>query len=51
VADTDLLDRKLRAKGWRPGNDLSYEQIPGGTHDEAAWAQRVRPMLRFLFPA
>lgn len=51
VADTDLLDRRLRAKGWHPGNDLSYEQIPGGTHDEAAWAQRVRPMLRFLFPA
>jgi enterochelin esterase-like enzyme len=41
----------LRAKGWRPGTDLRYERIPGGTHDEAAWSQRVRPMLRFLFPA
>jgi predicted alpha/beta superfamily hydrolase len=51
VSDTDLLDRRLRTKGWRPGIDLSYERIPGGTHDETAWAERVRPMLRFLFPA
>lgn len=51
VSDADLLERKLRARGWRPGIDLHYEKVPGGTHDEAAWAQRVRPMLRFLFPA
>jgi predicted alpha/beta superfamily hydrolase len=51
VADTDLLERCLRAKGWRTGVDLSYQRIAGGTHDEASWAQRVRPMLRFLFPA
>jgi enterochelin esterase-like enzyme len=51
IADVELLDKKLRAKGWRPEIDLNYEQIPGGTHDEAAWAQRVRPMLRFLYPA
>jgi predicted alpha/beta superfamily hydrolase len=51
ITDTDLLDRRLRSKGWRPGIDLSYQQIPGGTHDERAWAKRVRPMLQFLFPA
>jgi predicted alpha/beta superfamily hydrolase len=51
LADVDLLARRLRIKGWRIGVDLKYERIPGGTHDEAAWAQRVRPMLRFLFPA
>ena len=50
VTDVDLLDRRLRTKGWRPDADLRYERIPGGTHDEAAWSQRVRPMLRFLFP-
>ena len=50
VADMDLLDRRLRAKGWRESIDLNYERIAGGTHDEAAWAERVRPMLRFLFP-
>lgn len=51
IADADLLERRLRAKGWRDGVDLSYQRIPGGTHDEASWARRVRPMLRFLFPA
>jgi enterochelin esterase-like enzyme len=50
VTDVDSLDRKLRAKGWRPELDLNYERFPGGTHDETAWSQRVRPMLQFLFP-
>jgi predicted alpha/beta superfamily hydrolase len=50
LADTDLLDRRLQANGWRTGTDLVYERVPGGTHDEAAWAQRVEPMLKFLFP-
>ena len=49
LSDTDLLDRRLRASGWRSELDLHYERVPGGTHDEAAWAQRVAPMLRFLF--
>jgi predicted alpha/beta superfamily hydrolase len=48
--DADLLARRLYANGWRPNMDLHYEHIPGGTHDEAAWAQRVGPMLKFLFP-
>jgi predicted alpha/beta superfamily hydrolase len=48
--DAELLDRRLLANGWRAGNDLHYEHVPGGTHDEASWAQRVGPMLRFLFP-
>jgi predicted alpha/beta superfamily hydrolase len=51
LADADLLDRRLEAWGWRPERDLHYERAPGGTHDETAWAQRVGPMLRFLFPA
>lgn len=51
VTDADLLDIRLRARGWRDGVDLRYERIPGGTHDETAWAERVRPMLEFLFPA
>lgn len=51
LTDADLLDIRLRARGWRDGIDLRYERIPGGTHDEAAWAERVRPMLEFLFPA
>lgn len=51
IADVELLDRRLKMKGWRPKVDLHYERIAGGTHDEASWARRVQPMLRFLFPA
>jgi predicted alpha/beta superfamily hydrolase len=47
--------RKLRAalvhRGWQEGHDLRYSEIQGGKHDEAAWALRVDPFLRFLFPA
>jgi enterochelin esterase-like enzyme len=50
LADTELLERRLEACGWKPERDLHYERVAGGTHDEAAWAQRVGPMLRFLFP-
>ena len=50
IADADLLEVRLRARGWRPNIDLHYERIAGGKHDEASWAERVRPMLRFLFP-
>lgn len=51
VADAKLLDARLRSHGWRNDVDVHFEIAPGGTHDEAAWAERVRPMLRFLFPA
>jgi predicted alpha/beta superfamily hydrolase len=49
--DTEHLARRLKANGWVAGETLHFERVPGGTHDEASWAQRVRPMLRFLFPA
>lgn len=49
--DAETLNRRLKANGWRPGETLHFERIPGGTHDEASWSRRVRPMLRFLFPA
>ena len=26
------------------------DEIPGGHHSEYAWAERVGPMLKFLFP-
>jgi predicted alpha/beta superfamily hydrolase len=50
LVDADLLDRRLLANGWEAGSELNYLQVPGGTHDEAAWAERVGPMLEFLFP-
>jgi len=51
LADAELLASRLKTHGWREGGDLHFERVRGGTHDEAAWAQRVGPMLQFLFPA
>ena len=51
LADAEMLQARLLRHGWREGADLQFETIAGGTHDEASWAERVRPMLRFLFPA
>jgi enterochelin esterase-like enzyme len=51
LADAELLDARLQAHGWREGADLHFERAAGGAHNEAAWAKRVGPMLRFLFPA
>lgn len=48
--DAEQLARRLRANGWKQGTTLHFERIHGGTHDEASWAARVRPMLRFLYP-
>jgi predicted alpha/beta superfamily hydrolase len=46
--------RKLRdllvEKGWRLDDDLQYTEANGAGHDEAAWAFRIDPVLRFLFP-
>jgi len=51
LENAEQLNRRLIANGWRPGDTLHFERVAGGTHDEASWATRVRPMLRFLFPA
>ena len=45
----DLRDY-LIDKGWQLGVDLSYLEVEGANHSEAAWAVRVEPALRFLFP-
>lgn len=46
--------RKLRdglvEKGWRLNDDLQYSEVEGAGHEEAAWAFRIDPVLRFLFP-
>lgn len=51
VADVQKLHAHLELYGWRDDIDIHSEIVPGGTHDEAAWSERVRPMLKFLFPA
>jgi predicted alpha/beta superfamily hydrolase len=44
-----LRDR-LTEKGWRLHDDLHYLEVEGADHSEGAWAARVDPVLRFLFP-
>jgi predicted alpha/beta superfamily hydrolase len=46
----ELLNR-LVEKGWKLSKDLQYMEAQGADHSEAAWATRVEPALRFLFPA
>jgi enterochelin esterase-like enzyme len=50
IPDVRALRDALERKGWRPGTDLAYMEADGAGHDERAWAARVAPMLRFLFP-
>jgi predicted alpha/beta superfamily hydrolase len=45
----ELRDRLL-AKGWRLHDDLNYLEADGSDHSEGAWAARIDPVLRFLFP-
>jgi predicted alpha/beta superfamily hydrolase len=40
----------LIAQGWRLEADLKFMEIRGGHHTETAWAKRIEPALRFLFP-
>lgn len=51
ISDARKLRDVLVQKGWHEGRDLHYEEIQGGQHNEAAWAQRVGPFLQYLFPA
>jgi predicted alpha/beta superfamily hydrolase len=45
----ELLNR-LVEKGWKLQKDLQYTEAESADHSEAAWAARVEPALRFLFP-
>jgi predicted alpha/beta superfamily hydrolase len=40
----------LEVKRMVRGNDFIYEEIPGGKHNEAAWAARLDRMLMYLLP-
>jgi enterochelin esterase-like enzyme len=51
VRDVEMLNRRLKANHWKPGETLHFEKAHGGAHDETSWSHRVRPMLKFLFPA
>jgi predicted alpha/beta superfamily hydrolase len=45
-----MLRDALVGRGWALGQELNYLEAEGAGHDETAWAARVAPMLRFLFP-
>lgn len=45
-----VLRDRLVEKGWRLHDDLNYLEAEGADHSEGAWAARVDPILRFLFP-
>jgi predicted alpha/beta superfamily hydrolase len=47
---TRLVRDALVAKGWMIGEDLEYREVEGAPHNEAAWAEQVDPVLRYLFP-
>ena len=51
LQDAEALRDALEDKGWREGEDLQYSEIEGAIHNEAAWAERVGPFLKYLFPA
>jgi predicted alpha/beta superfamily hydrolase len=51
VQDVEQLRDILLKKGWREGEDLHYARVEGAEHNEAAWSQRVGPLLQFLYPA
>lgn len=50
VQEVEQFRDVLLQKGWELDRDLHYERVEGAEHNEAAWAQRVGPFLRFLFP-
>ena len=50
LKDTQLLAQKLKENGWRDEDTLHFERVRGGAHNEVSWAQRVGPMLKFLYP-
>ncbi|WP_263371492.1 alpha/beta hydrolase [Granulicella cerasi] len=50
LRDCDLLAKRLVTRGWKPGQDLEYLRVPGGLHNEEAWAARFDQVLEFLFP-
>ena len=50
LRDCDLLHDRLLTRGWQDNVDLKYLRVPGGVHDEDAWARRFDRVLQWLFP-
>ena len=50
VEDVERYRDILLRRGWQYEQNLHYERIEGAEHTESAWAKRVGPFLRFLYP-
>jgi predicted alpha/beta superfamily hydrolase len=50
VEDVERYRDVLLQRGWQYERDLHYERVEGAEHNELAWAKRVGPFLRFLYP-
>jgi predicted alpha/beta superfamily hydrolase len=50
LPDARALRDGLITKGWQLGENLTYYEAENAEHTESAWAERVDPMLKFLFP-
>jgi predicted alpha/beta superfamily hydrolase len=51
VEDARLLRDTLVAEGWKLDKDLKYLEVVGAVHAEAAWAERIDDILKYLYPA
>jgi len=49
VADARTLAAALKGAGMVEGKDYRYLEVPGGKHNEAAWAARFDQVLTFFF--
>jgi len=47
IQDTTELIDALQARGFRPGRDIQYVEVPGGRHDPATWARVMDVFLRW----
>lgn len=50
LRDCDVLHHRLLSRGWQEEVDIRYMRVPGGLHDEDAWARRFDRVLQWLFP-
>jgi predicted alpha/beta superfamily hydrolase len=50
VRNARALKGILQEKGWTAGTDFHYLEAHDAQHCESAWAERVAPLLEFLFP-
>ena len=43
-----LMRDTLVNRGWKPGEDLAYHEVPGAEHTEHAWAARIGDVLKWI---